>query len=102
MAKVNVNLSLTSNLEEIERGLTITEQIGGKCLDQPFTSSNSGPSKGLFSIQKDHIVCVLNAVRHHLQTNYEITSWYECSSIIEAESHPVVPGITTKSKNHQL
>lgn len=96
MASANSNLTLLNSIEEIDASLNIPEEILGKCLDQPFTPSNSGPRKILYSIQKEHIVPLVHPEVPLCQTGYEIRFGDESSSIIRIPEDMIVTHIVHK------
>lgn len=70
--------------EEVSR-LRSPEQILGKCLDQPFTTANSGSRKILYSTQKEHALPLLNPEVPIIQTGFENRFGDYSSSIIKIE-----------------
>lgn len=61
------------------------EQILGKCLDQPFTTANSGSRKILYSTQKEHALPLLHPEVPIIQTGYENRFGDYSSSIIKMD-----------------
>ena len=61
------------------------EQILGKCLDQPFTTANSGSRKILYSTQKEHALPLLKPEVPIIQTGYENRFGDYSASIIKME-----------------
>lgn len=70
--------------KETER-IKSPEQILGKCLDQPFTTANSGSRKILYSTQKEHALPLLNAEVPIIQTGYENRFGDYSASIIKLD-----------------
>ena len=70
--------------KETER-IKSPEQILGKCLDQPFTTANSGSRKILYSTQKEHALPLLHAEPPIIQTGYENRFGDYSASIIKME-----------------
>lgn len=66
------------------------EQILGKCLDQPFTTANSGSRKILFSTQKEHALPLLNPEMPIIQTGFENKFGDYSSSITKMDDDYIV------------
>ena len=76
------------------------EQILGKCLDQPFTTANSGSRKILYSTQKEHALPLLNPEVPIIQTGFENRFGDYSSSIIKMEDdYEVLAKISKFSRN---
>ena len=76
------------------------EQILGKCLDQPFTTANSGSRKILYSTQKEHALPLLNPEIPIIQTGFENRFGDYSSSIIQMkDDHDVLAKISKFSRN---
>lgn len=86
--------------EEIAR-IKSPEQILGKCLDQPFTTANSGSRKILYSTQKEHALPLLNPEVPIIQTGFENRFGDYSSSIIRLEDgdYEVMDKISKFSRN---
>ena len=88
--------------KETER-IKSPEQILGKCLDQPFTTANSGSRKILYSTQKEHALPLLHAEVPIIQTGYENRFGDYSASIIKMEDdYEVIAKISKFSRipNH--
>lgn len=88
--------------KETER-IRSPEQILGKCLDQPFTTANSGSRKILYSTQKDHALPLLKPETPIIQTGFENRFGDYSSSIIRMDDdYEVLAKISKFSKlpNH--
>lgn len=78
------------------------EQILGKCLDQPFTTANSGSRKILYSTQKEHALPLLNPEVPIIQTGFENRFGDYSSSIIKMDDdYEVLKKIAKFSRNPQ-
>lgn len=76
------------------------EQILGKCLDQPFTTANSGSRKILYSTQKEHALPLLKPEVPIIQTGYENRFGDYSASIIKMEDdYEVLKKISKFSRN---
>lgn len=76
------------------------EQILGKCLDQPFTTANSGSRKILYSTQKEHALPLLNPEVPIIQTGFENRFGDYSSSIIKMDDdYQVLAKISKFSAN---
>ena len=76
------------------------EQILGKCLDQPFTTANSGSRKVLYSTQKEHALPLLKPEVPIIQTGYENRFGDYSASIIKMEDdYEVIKKISKFSRN---
>lgn len=76
------------------------EQILGKCLDQPFTTANSGSRKILYSTQKEHALPLLNPEVPIVQTGFENRFGDYSSSIIKMDDdYQVLAKISKFSRN---
>ncbi len=76
------------------------EQILGKCLDQPFTTANSGSRKILYSTQKEHALPLLNPEVPIIQTGFENRFGDYSSSIIKMnDDYQVLAKIPKFSRN---
>ena len=75
-------LNFEEALQKEESRIRSPEQILGKCLDQPFTTANSGSRKILYSTQKDHVLPLLKPESPIIQTGFENRFGDESSSII--------------------
>lgn len=76
------------------------EQILGKCLDQPFTTANSGSRKILYSTQKEHALPLLHPEVPIIQTGYENRFGDKSSSILKLEDdYEVLAKISKFSRN---
>ena len=76
------------------------EQILGKCLDQPFTTANSGSRKILYSTQKEHALPLLNPEIPIIQTGFENRFGDYSSSIIKMnDDYEVLAKISKFSRN---
>lgn len=86
--------------EEIAR-IKSPEQILGKCLDQPFTTANSGSRKILYSTQKEHALPLLNPDIPIIQTGFENRFGDYSSSIIKLDDadYEVMAKISKFSRN---
>lgn len=93
---INSNLTLSNKIQEVEDSLTIPEEILGKCLNQPFTPSNSGARKLLYSTQQEHAVGLVHPEVPYCQTGYEIRFGDYSSSIIKAPEDMVTTHIISK------
>ena len=92
------------NFDEIiqreEARIKSPEQILGKCLDQPFTTSNSGSRKILYSTQKEHALPLLYPEVPIIQTGYENRFGDYSSSIIKMDDdYEVLDKISKFSRN---
>ena len=92
------------NFEEIMQNETARirslEQILGKCLDQPFTTANSGSRKILYSTQKEHALPLLNPEVPIIQTGFENRFGDYSASIIKMEDdYEVLAKISKFSRN---
>ena len=92
------------NFEEIMQKetdrITSPEQILGKCLDQPFTTANSGSRKILYSTQKEHALPLLNPEVPIIQTGFENRFGDYSSSIIKMDDdYEVLAKISKFSRN---
>lgn len=95
------------NFEEImqkeEARIKSPEQILGKCLDQPFTTANSGSRKILYSTQKEHALPLLNPEIPIIQTGFENRFGDYSSSIIQMkDDYEVLAKISkfSRTPNH--
>ena len=78
------------------------EQILGKCLDQPFTTANSGSRKILYGTQKEHALPLLNPEVPIIQTGFENRFGDYSSSIIKMnDDYEVLSKISKFSRNPQ-
>lgn len=78
------------------------EQILGKCLDQPFTTANSGSRKILYSTQKEHALPLLNPEVPIIQTGYENRFGDYSASIIKMDDdYEVLAKISKFSRSPQ-
>ena len=76
------------------------EQILGKCLDQPFTTANSGSRKILYSTQKEHALPLLKPEVPIIQTGYENRFGDYSASIIKMDDdYEVIKKISKFSRN---
>lgn len=96
-------LNFEETIQREEQRIKSPEQILGKCLDQPFTTANSGSRKILYSTQKEHALPLLNPEVPIIQTGYEIRFGDFSSSIIRMDDdYDVLAKISKFSKvpNH--
>ena len=85
--------------KEIDR-IKTPEQILVKCLDQPFTTANSGSRKILYSTQKEHALPLLNPEVPIIQTGFENRFGDYSSSIIKMnDDYEVLAKISKFSRN---
>lgn len=76
--------------EANERIGGVLERALGKCLDQPFTSANSGPRKLMFAIHHDHACSLWNRQTSAVSTGFE-NRWGDLSSsIVQLDDDVVV------------
>jgi len=80
------NLNFSAQIKENTKNLDSIEQILGKGLMQPFTGSNAGARKLMFSVHKDHVFPLMNAEKAIIETGYEIKYGDYSSSITRADS----------------
>ena len=78
-------LNFEQTMQNEEARIKSPEQILGKCLDQPFTTANSGSRKILYSTQKEHALPLLNPEVPIIQTGYENRFGDYSSSIIKMD-----------------
>lgn len=96
-------LNFEEKMQLEEARIKSPEQILGKCLDQPFTTANSGSRKILYSTQKEHALPLLNPEVPIIQTGYENRFGDRSSSIIRMDDdYEVIAKICKFSKipNH--
>ena len=93
-------LNFEEIIEKEESRIRSPEQILGKCLDQPFTTANSGSRKILFSTQKEHALPLLNPEVPIIQTGFENKFGDYSSSIIKMDDdYDVLAKISKFSRN---
>lgn len=96
-------LNFEEKMQIEEARIKSPEQILGKCLDQPFTTANSGSRKILYSTQKEHALPLLNPEVPIIQTGFENRFGDYSSSIIKMDDdYQVMAKISKFSKlpNH--
>lgn len=96
-------LNFEEKMQIEEARIKSPEQILGKCLDQPFTTANSGSRKILYSTQKEHALPLLNPEVPIIQTGFENRFGDYSSSIIKMDDdYQVIAKISKFSKlpNH--
>lgn len=93
-------LNFDETMQKEEARLKSPEQMLGKCLDQPFTTANSGSRKILYSTQKEHALPLLNPEVPIIQTGYENRFGDYSSSIIKMnDDYEVLANIPKFSRN---
>lgn len=93
-------LNFEEKMQLEESRIRSPEQILGKCLDQPFTTANSGSRKILYSTQKEHALPLLNPEMPIIQTGFENRFGDYSSSIIKMDDdYQVLAKISKFSRN---
>ena len=91
-------------MEKESERISSLEQVLGKGLYQPFSISNSGSRKVLFSTQLDHSIPLLNPEIPIISTGYENKYGDYSASIIKMDDdYEVIKKISKFSRipNHQ-
>ena len=93
-------LNFEEKMQLEESRIRSPEQILGKCLDQPFTTANSGSRKILYSTQKEHALPLWNSEMPIIQTGFENRFGDYSSSIIKMDDdYLVLDKISKFSRN---
>lgn len=61
-------------------------KVLGRCLTQPFTTSNSAYRKLMFAIHKEHLLCVIHPERAYVSTGHETKFGERSSTFVRAET----------------
>lgn len=93
-------LNFKETMQQETSRIRSPEQILGKCLDQPFTTANSGSRKVLYGTQKEHALPLLKPEVPIIQTGYENRFGDYSASIIKMDDdYEVIKKISKFSRN---
>lgn len=94
----------SSKIEEASKRIPTIEHMLGKGLLQPFSNTNSGARKIMYSVHRDHALPLMNGEKAIIETGYEIRFGDLSSSVTAADTDYVVAKKISKfsfSPNHQ-
>ena len=93
-------LDFSDKVKEASQGITHMEEMLGKTLLQPFSGSNAGARKIMFSTHVEHVFPLIDAEKAIIETGYEIRFGDYSSSITRADAdYQVVAKISKFSSN---
>lgn len=93
-------LDYTDKINDASKNIDRMEQLLGKCLIQPFSGSNAGARKIMFSTHVEHVFPLIEGEKAIIETGYEIRFGDYSSSITRADSnYQVIAKISKFSSN---
>ena len=93
-------LDYTDKINDASKNIDRMEQLLGKCLIQPFSGSNAGARKIMFSTHVEHVFPLIEGEKAIIETGYEIRFGDYSSSITKADSnYQVIAKISKFSSN---
>ena len=93
-------LDFSDKVKEASQDITHMEEMLGKTLLQPFSGSNAGARKIMFSTHVEHVFPLIDAEKAIIETGYEIRFGDYSSSITRADAdYQVAAKISKFSSN---